>query len=120
MLRCEPVVDAHDDHLAVTADQPRLVVVRLDVTDDESAAVEEDHRRDRAVDVRPVDARGPISVSSRHGDVLDRTDLGKRRDVADAYGSGAEAGAGLLDGSGRDRWRARVSEELQNVGDLWV
>jgi hypothetical protein len=105
---------------AAQADQPGLVVVGLDVADDEAAAVEEDHRRGRTLDLRPVDASRSWPVAARNGDVLDRLHLGEGGHVAYAHRGHLEAGAGLLDGAGGQRRRAGGGDEVQDRGDLRV
>jgi hypothetical protein len=78
----EPVRNADHDRGDVACQQPGLVVVGVDVTDHEAAAMEEHHGRDRAVRVRAVHPDREFAGGAGHRPVLDRAHHGETGDVA--------------------------------------
>ena len=120
VLRGEPVVDADDDGLDVTAEQPAVVVVRLDVTDDETATVEEHDRRHRPGCGWPIDPHRNRAGGAVDLLVVDRGDRGQVRRVAHVDGREAESRAGLLWRAAGKRRHARRLQQLQDGGDLRV
>ncbi len=119
-LRREPVVDAHHDGVRAGADRPALVVVGVDVADDEPAAVHEQHARQRAVPVRPVDARGDVAVRRRDHGVLGLLDPDDVLGPAHLDGHEPERLPGLLRRSLAHRRSVQRGERVQHGLDVGI
>ncbi len=118
VLGCQPVVDAVDDRPDLRADQARVVVVGVEVTDGEAAAVDEQDGRDRTLEVGPVDPGCPSALGGGEADVLGTEDGGERRGVAQVDREQPEAGPGRL---GRPLVEGRCGvDERKDRGDLRV
>ena len=113
VLRREAVVEGDHHRATVLGDGAAGQVVGVEVADDEAAAVQEQHGRQWAVGVGPVDPRRSGPGRARHLGVGDLGHRGQQRVVAQVHGERAEPRAGLFGSLLRHRGRAGRGQELQ-------
>ena len=106
VLGSQPVVDANDHGVDVAAQQPAVVVVRVQVADDEAATVEEHDRRHRPLVRRPVDADRDRARRTWDLLVVDRCDVGQGCRVTHVDGGEAEGCPRLLGAAAGQGWRS--------------